>query len=68
MKNKECLFCRRKIKEIDYKDSGLLQKFMNSWSKIKPAGDTGVCAKHQRRLAEAIKRARFLAILPYSSR
>ncbi|MFA6423007.1 MAG: 30S ribosomal protein S18 [Patescibacteria group bacterium] len=65
---KECMFCKRKINEVDYKDAGILQKFMNPWGKIKPATDTGLCARHQRRLAEAVKRARFLAIIPYSSR
>jgi len=68
MKNKECLFCRRKIEELDYKDTAILSKFLNPWGKIKPASDTGVCAKHQRRLAEAIKRARYLALLAYISR
>ncbi len=67
-RRKECPFCRRKLVDIDYKDGTTLTRFLTSWAKIKPAKDTGSCAKHQRRLAEAIKRARYLAILPYTTR
>jgi small subunit ribosomal protein S18 len=65
---KQCYFCKKKIDIIDYKDSGLLSRYLTSWAKMKPGHDTGTCAKHQRRLAEAIKRARFLALLPYVRR
>ncbi|MFA6492808.1 MAG: 30S ribosomal protein S18 [Patescibacteria group bacterium] len=65
---KQCNFCRKKIDIIDYKDSGALIKYLTPWAKMKSARDTGTCAKHQRRLAEAIKRARFLALLPYVKR
>lgn len=67
-RKKDCAFCRRKAIDIDYKDPVLLSKYLTPWAKIKAAKDTGLCAKHQRRLAEAIKRARFLALLPYTSR
>lgn len=67
-RKKFCSFCRKKIEQIDYKDAQALKKYMGIWSKIRPAKDTGLCSKHQRRLAQAIKRARFLALLPYSTR
>ena len=62
-----CSFCVDKIKVIDYKDVGLLQRFLDDYGKIKAGRKTGTCAKHQRRLAVAIKRARHLALLPYTS-
>lgn len=65
---KECPFCRRKVGDIDFKDVELLERYLTPWAKIKPASDTGVCAKHQRRLGAAVKRARFLALLPYVRR
>jgi small subunit ribosomal protein S18 len=67
-KKKECQFCKRKVVAVDYKDAGLLGRYMTSWAKIRPAKDTGACARHQRGLSEAIKRARFLALVPYVSR
>lgn len=67
-RKKDCAFCRRKLIDIDYKDSVVLGRYLTSWAKIKSAKDTGTCAKHQRRLGEAIKRARFLALLPYTTR
>lgn len=62
---KQCNFCRKKIEVIDYKDSSVLIKYLTPWTKMKSARDTGTCAKHQRMLSESIKRARFLALLPY---
>jgi len=59
------MFCADKT-QIDYKNSTLLQRFVSDRGKIVPRRRTGVCAKHQRSLAEAIKRARFLAMLPAS--
>jgi len=64
----ECYFCRHNFEEINFRDVSLLKKFTSSLAKIKPRKKTGVCAFHQRRLAEAIKRARFLALLPYTTR
>ncbi len=62
---RQCLFCSKNLKEIDYKDVDLLKRFISSNQKIYPPKKTGVCAFHQRRLAQAIKRARFLGLLPY---
>ncbi len=64
-KRKVCLFCRDKVKEIDYKDPALLRPYISDRGKITPRRKSGACAKHQRRLAIAIKRARHLALLPY---
>jgi small subunit ribosomal protein S18 len=64
-KKKVCVFCVEKIDEVDYKDAGKLKKFVTEKGKIIPRRITGTCAKHQRILAEAIKRARFMAFLPY---
>ncbi len=62
---KVCFFCAGKIKEIDYKDAEKLRGYVSDRSKIEPRRRTGTCAKHQRILATAIKRARHLALLPY---
>ena len=62
---KVCHFCVEKT-PIDYKDISRLRNYVSERGKIEPRRRTGVCAKHQRRLALAIKRARFLALLPYS--
>lgn len=64
-KPKVCPFCKEKI-EIDYKDVSRLQRYLSGRAKIEARRRTGTCAKHQRRLALAIKRARFLALLPYT--
>ena len=64
---KVCTFCADKITAIDYKDVNLLRNFVSEHGKIKARRRTGTCAKHQRRLALAIKRARHLAFLPYSA-
>ena len=66
-KKKVCAFCAEKATEIDYKDAGKLRKFVSERSKILPRRITGTCAKHQRDLTIAIKRARQIAILPYIS-
>ncbi|MCD6500439.1 30S ribosomal protein S18 [bacterium] len=62
----QCLFCQRNIKEIDFRDTKTLENFISALGKIRPRKKTGLCAYHQRRLAQAIKRARFLALLPYT--
>jgi small subunit ribosomal protein S18 len=62
---KVCTFCVEKT-AIDYKDFSKLRRFVSERGKIEPRRRTGVCAKHQRKLALAIKRARFLALLPYA--
>ncbi len=66
-KDLSCYFCMHGIDDIDYKNDVPLRRFMSSYSKILPTRKTGICAKHQRRLAEAIKRSRFMAIVPYVS-
>jgi len=65
VKPKVCMFCADKV-PIDYKNVSLLQRFVSDRGKIVPRRRTGVCAKHQRSLAQAIKRSRFLAMLPSS--
>jgi small subunit ribosomal protein S18 len=63
-KKKICRFCIQKLK-IDYKDADMLRKFITDRGKILPRRITGTCAKHQRFLAQAIKRARIIALLPF---
>lgn len=65
---KTCYFCANNVKEIDYKDEAVLRKFISSYGKIVPRRRSGVCTKHQRKLALAIKRARILGILPFTNR
>ena len=64
-RRKVCSFCVGKVEVIDYKDLSKLQPYITDRGKIAPRRKTGVCARHQRALAEAIKRARHLALLPY---
>ncbi|HIV02349.1 MAG TPA: 30S ribosomal protein S18 [Candidatus Aphodoplasma excrementigallinarum] len=66
-KRKVCVFCADKVTEIDYKDTFRLRKFISEKSKIVPRRISGNCAKHQREVTEAIKRARHIALLPYTS-
>ncbi len=61
-----CFFCQRNIKEIDYKETDLLRKFLSGLAKIRAKKRTGVCSKHQRKLAKAIKKARHLGLLPHT--
>jgi len=64
-RRKVCQFCVDKAKEIDYKDTGKLKKYITEKGKILPRRMSGVCAKHQRELATAVKRARQMALLPF---
>ena len=66
-KKKVCRFCIDKADKVDYKDVSKLVKFITERGKIVPSRVSGTCAKHQRKLAQAIKRARFIAILPYAA-
>jgi small subunit ribosomal protein S18 len=66
-KKKFCKFCDEKINYIDYKDIRLLQGFVPERSKIFPRRISGTCSKHQRKVMLAIKRARTLALLPFTS-
>jgi small subunit ribosomal protein S18 len=68
VKKKVCIFCKDKIAWVDYKDVGLLRKFMSDRGKIRARRVSGNCAQHQRDVAVAIKTARELALLPYSQR
>ena len=64
---KACRFCSEKVSHIDYKDLERIGRYVTERGKILPSRLTGTCAKHQRMLARAIKRARFMALLPYVS-
>lgn len=66
-KRKNCMFCSEKTSVIDYKDLGRLRRFVTERGKILPRRVSGNCARHQRVLATAVKRARELALLPYTS-
>ena len=61
-----CQFCTDPSITIDYKNSDLLRRFVHEDGKIRPRRQTGTCAKHQRKLTRAIKRARYIALLPYT--
>jgi small subunit ribosomal protein S18 len=65
-KRRFCAFCADKVEVIDYKDPGKLRHYVSSRERIAPRRRTGTCAKHQRALSIAIKRARHLALLPFS--
>ena len=65
-KKKECAFCVAGEKTIDYKDVAKIKKYVTDKGKILPRRQTGVCSYHQRELANAIKRARNMALLPYA--
>ncbi len=62
-----CAFCVDKIENIDYKDVNMLRRFLSDQAQIESRRRTGTCARHQRRLTIAIKRARLLALLPYTA-
>ena len=66
-KRKVCSFCVDKIQYIDYKDTPRLRRYLSERGKILPRRMTGTCAKHQRQLTTAIKRARHIATLPFIS-
>lgn len=66
--NKQCFFKQNNIAHIDYKDVEILKKFINPHARMLSKKKTGVSAKNQRKLSLAIKRARFMALVPYVSR
>ena len=66
-RKKVCMFCADSIDYIDYKDAARLRKYISERAKILPRRISGTCAKHQRQLTVAIKRARHVALLPYIS-
>ncbi len=65
-RRKVCSFCVDKILHIDYKDAGRLKRYLSERGKILPRRMTGNCARHQRQVTEVIKRARIVALLPYT--
>jgi len=65
-RRKYCQFCKENVEFIDYKDTQLLRKYMTDRGKIKPRRVTGACTQHQHDIALAIKRAREMALLPYT--
>lgn len=64
----DCFFCQKGIDLIDFKDTELLKRWISGLAKIRAKKRTGVCASHQRKLARAVKRARYLALLPYTTK
>ena len=66
-RKKVCQFCVDKVEHIDYKDTARLRNYVSDRAKILPRRMTGTCAMHQRQLTEAIKRARHVALMPYTS-
>jgi small subunit ribosomal protein S18 len=67
-KRKVCIFCKERLDHVDYKDTAMLRKFVSDRGKIRARRVTGNCAQHQRAVATAVKNAREMALLPYSSR
>lgn len=65
LSNLSCPLCSEGIKEVDYKDISRLKKFVSRRGKVLPRSRTGACAKHQRSVATGVKRARYVALLPY---
>lgn len=65
---KQCYFCSQNLLDIDHKEAELLKRFVSGQAKIIDPRHTGTCAKHQRKLAQAVKRARFMALLPFVKR
>ena len=66
-KKKVCVFCKEKMSSVDYKDTGLLRKFISDRGKIRARRVTGVSVQQQREIAKAVKNAREMALLPYTS-
>lgn len=67
IKKKACVFCREEVSHIDYKDLNLLRKYISDRGKIRARRVTGNCTQHQRDIATAVKNAREMAMLPYTS-
>jgi small subunit ribosomal protein S18 len=66
-RRKVCAFCVDHVREIDYKDVARLRRYLSDRGKIEPRRKTGTCARHQRRLSVALKNARHMALMPYTS-
>jgi small subunit ribosomal protein S18 len=67
-KRKFCIFCKERVDYVDYKDVGTLRKFVSDRGKIRARRVTGNCTQHQRDVASAVKNAREMALLPFSTR
>lgn len=65
-RRKYCQFCKDDVQYVDYKDTAMLRKYMTDRGKIKPRRVTGACRQHQHEMAMAIKRAREMALVPYT--
>ncbi len=63
--SKTCPVCESGVRVVDYKDDRSLSRFTTEWGKILPSRLSGMCSRHQRQLNEAVKRARYLALLPF---
>ena len=68
MAYKRCGLCKKQIIHLEFRNNTIMNQFLTPWGKIKSTRETKFCAKHQRNLSQAVKRARFLALLPYVSR
>ncbi|MFA6917746.1 MAG: 30S ribosomal protein S18 [Candidatus Gracilibacteria bacterium] len=66
-KNRKCQFCINQIKFVDYKNLGLLKKYISQYKKIVPKYYNGNCLKHQKMIARAVKNARFMALMPFTT-
>lgn len=66
MIERSCMFCQANVKEMNYKDTRMLQRYISSFGKIVPSKRSGCCDWHQRKLAQSIKRARFMGLLPFA--
>ena len=64
-RRKPCVFCVNKVDVIDYKDISKFKRYLTDRGKIYPRRNSGICAKHQRKMAVAIKRARFMCLIPH---
>ena len=64
---KTCRFCSERVHEVDYKEINRIARYVTERGKIIPSRLTGTCARHQRKLSTAVKRARFMALLPYAA-
>ncbi len=62
---KHCYYCVNKPEMVDFKDVQILQRFLSHYARIVPRRRTGLCAKHQRKVAKAIKRARIMGLMPF---
>jgi small subunit ribosomal protein S18 len=65
-KNRKCYFCEEQIVDIDYKNTALLQKYLSQYKKIVPRYYSGTCLKHQKKLSNAVKNARTIALIPFT--